>query len=189
MKESAAQARGENSPDELSALAIEAAKASLDALVKRDHLKPGERDHIEKVHIRDLENGEQSEIFETITRLSEVPPRGIGDFMANLGLAVSKTLRERPPLVPGLERSPKPAALYEAFPAVAAAARALLCPVLYSEDNEEVGVGSVNPVPALRLSTIISSEITPATGVKPFISIVRLDYDTWRALLKRHFGL
>jgi hypothetical protein len=165
------------------------ASRTLDALETRGHLGRAEREQIEAVHMESLASGKGSEVFETITRLSTVPPREIPDFIAGLGLAVAKTLRERVLLMPNLARLAVPGAFYNAFPDVAMTARALLTPVLYSEDNEVIGIGSVNPIPALRLAQQVTEELPVHTGFTPFVSVVRLDYETWRTLLERHFSL
>ena len=168
---------------------VSCAAKALDALEARGHLKAHEREHIEEVHMEGLEQGKPSEVFETITRLSTVAPREIPDFIAGLGLAVAKTLKERVTMVPNLNRLAIPAAFYTQFPDLANAARALLVPVLYSEDNEAIGVGSVNPIPAIELAGRILAEMSNHTTVTPFVTVVRLDYDTWRTLIERHFGL
>ncbi len=169
-------------------LVVTCASRTLDALQERGHLQKNERDHIESVHLESLMQGKASEVFETITRLSTVAPREIPDFIGGLGLAVAKTLRERVPLVPNLTRFPSPVSFFTAFPELAAIARALLVPVLYSEDNEVIGVGSVNPIPALELASRIVAILPNHTGFTPFVSVVRLDYDTWRTLIEKEYG-
>jgi hypothetical protein len=168
---------------------VACARATLDALVSRGHLQAGERAQIESVHLQGIDEGRESEVFETITRLSTIAPREIPDFMAGLGLAVAKTLKERAPVIPGLQRTPLPVVFADAYPELFDLARALLCPVLYSEDNEVIGVGSVNPIPAITLARAIAAAVHDRTGLKPYVTAVRLDYDSWRALLEKHFGL
>ena len=170
-------------------LAIACASRSLNALESRNHLQPHERQHIEELHLKALAEGKPCEVFETITRLSTVAPREIPDFIAGLGLAVAKTLRERVPLMPNLTRMTAPASFYSSFPGLAAAARNLLVPVLYSEDNEVIGLGSVNPIPALQMAMLVVRDVSVQTGITPFTSVVRLDYDAWRTLLEKQFAL
>jgi hypothetical protein len=179
----------ENSPNPLAGTVAACASRTLDALEERGHLKRNEREHIEGIHLEGISEGKPSEVFETITRLSTVAPRDIPDFISGLGLAVAKTLRHRVPLVPNLTRLVPPSAFYTDFPELAIAARALLVPVLYSEDHEAVGLGSVNPIPALEMAGMVERELPVETGTAPFVSVVRLDYDTWRTLLEKHFGL
>jgi len=168
---------------------VACASASLDALVTRNHLQTAERNQIEQVHLEGLAEGKENEIFETITRLSTVPPREIPSFMAGLGLAVAKTLKSRVPLIPRLDRMRRPADFFDAYPEAFQAAKTLLCPVLFCEDDEVAGVGSVNPIPALLLARRISDWITERTGVTPFLTVVRLDYDAWRTLIDKEFGV
>lgn len=178
-----------DAPSSLEALAIACSSRTLNALEARGHLQPNERQHIESVHLQGLAQGKPSEVFETITRLSTVAPREIPDFIAGLGLAVAKTLRERVPLMPNLNRMSAPATFFATFPDLAAAAKTLLVPVLYSEDNEVIGLGSVNPVPALQMASLVIRDVSVETGITPYTSVVRLDYDTWRTLLEKQYGL
>jgi hypothetical protein len=181
--------RVDTGPSTLEALAIACASRTLNALETRGHLQPHERQHIEGLHLKALEEGKPCEVFETITRLSTVAPREIPDFIAGLGLAVAKTLRERVPLMPNLNRMTAPASFFATFPDLAAAARNLLVPVLYSEDNEVIGLGSVNPIPALQMAVLVVRDVSVETGVTPFTSVVRLDYDTWRTLLEKQYSI
>lgn len=176
-------------PDKLRDVVLSCAKATLDALVLRGHLRDPERQQIEEVHRQCLEQGKESEIFETITRLSTIGPREIPDFIGGLGLAVGKTMKERVTLIPGLVRCPIPSIFYDNYPEHYDLARILLAPVIYSEDNEVLGIGSVNPIPAVTLARIITRTIEDRTGVRPFVTAVRMDYDAWRTLLGKHFGL
>ena len=168
---------------------VSCASKSLDALEARGHLKAHERAHIEEVHMEALEQGKASEVFETITRLSTVAPREIPDFISGLGLAVAKTLKHRVTMIPNVTRLATPVAFYNSFPELANTAKALLVPVLFSEDNEAIGVGSVNPIPAMELAGRIVAEMANHTIITPYMTVVRLDYDTWRTMIERHFGL
>jgi hypothetical protein len=181
--------RVDTGPSTMEAMAIACASRTLNALETRGHLQPHERQHIEALHLKALEEGKPCEVFETITRLSTVAPREIPDFIAGLGLAVAKTLRERVPLMPNLNRMNAPASFFATFPDLAAAARNLLVPVLYSEDNEVIGLGSVNPVPALQMAVLVVRDVSVETGITPFTSVVRLDYDTWRTLLEKQYSI
>lgn len=181
--------RVETVPSSLENLALDCASRTLNALQSRGHLQPHERQHIEGVHHKALGEGKPCEVFETITRLSTVAPREIPDFIAGLGLAVAKTLRERVPLMPNLTRMSAPASFFTSFPDLAAAARGLLVPVLYSEDNEVIGLGSVNPIPALQMAVLVVRDVSLQTGITPFTSVVRLDYDTWRTLVEKQYAI
>ena len=181
--------RVDTGPSTMEALAIACASRTLNALESRGHLQSHERQHIESLHLTALGEGKPCEVFETITRLSTVAPREIPDFIAGLGLAVAKTLRERVPLMPNLNRMSAPASFFTTFPDLAAAARNLLVPVLYSEDNEVIGLGSVNPIPALQMAVLVVRDVSVETGITPFTSVVRLDYDTWRTLLDKQYSI
>jgi len=165
------------------------AAQTLDALVARQHLQAEERDHVEQMHYDAVDDGEAAEVFETITRLSTVAPREIPDFMVKLGNAVSKTINLHIPLLPNAVKFNPPAAFYDAFPEIYDLARDLLSPILFSEDNEVLGVASINPIPAIRLGKETVDRLSKPLGFSPFITVVRLDYGSWHKLLEKHFGL
>ena len=76
-----------------------------------------------------------------------------------------------------------PTAFYEKHEAVYFMAKSFKCPILYNEDADVLGIGSVNPVTSTVFGQAMHAYISETQGIKPFISCVRLNYDSWVTLL------
>ena len=82
-----------------------------------------------------------------------------------------------------------PSAFYESFERIHQIAKVLLAPVLFAEDTDAIGVGSVNPVAGHILATEIRDSVVKRFGIGPFLSVARLDYESWTFLTRKHFEL
>jgi len=133
--------------------------------------------------------GVPMELLEALARVLGHVEEQLGPVIADLGDAVASTLPLPPPLVPFGGKLIAPTAFYDSFEPIRKLGRALLAPVLYAEDADAIGVGSPNPIAA----TILGEEIVRAAdrrlGIKPFVTLVRLDYESWTFLNRKHFGL
>jgi len=165
------------------------ARETLDALITRKHLSFDEAGQIEAAYLAELDGMASVEIFESIVRLSTTSPRDIPQFIRQLGDAVAKTLERNVPYVPLAGRQQKPSAFYERHEAVKPLCKALLTPILYAEESEVIGIGSINPKAAFVASELVANAVSATEPVTPFMSVVRVDYDTWKTLLEKQFGL
>jgi len=104
-----------------------------------------------------------------------------------MGEGVASSLATPPALVPFAGKLITPTAFYNKFTAVRAAAAHLHCPILFAEDNDAVGTGSINPVAAVLMADFIETSVHSLTGIKPFVTAVRMDYPSWMALNRKHF--
>ncbi len=106
-----------------------------------------------------------------------------------LGRALSLAMESQLALVPFASRLPAPAAFYDHHGSVRADCERLMTPVLYSEEMEVIGVGSINPV-ALRLaSQTIMHSVGEKAGTVPIVSRMLLPHDGWISLCQKHFGI
>ena len=65
----------------------------------------------------------------------------------------------------------------------------LMTPVLYAEESEVIGIGSINPA-ALQISTrTIMQFIADKTGTTPIVSSVLLHHEGWISLCQQQFGI
>ena len=168
---------------------VKVAEKTLGSLIERKHLSEEEASHIFAAYKEELKGSASVEILETIVRLSTTSPRDIPQFIRQLGNAVAKTLKRNVPFVPMAGRMQLPLAFYERHETVRPFAKALLAPILFAEESEVIGVGSINPRAALHSANLIADTIAETEPVRPFATVVRLDYDTWQSLLQKQFGL
>ncbi len=81
-----------------------------------------------------------------------------------------------------------PAAFYEKHEPIYDLARSLQCPVLYNEDADVIGLGTINPVTATIFAQAVHAYITDTQKIVPYISCVRMNYESWKALTTKHFA-
>ena len=106
-----------------------------------------------------------------------------------LGRALSQSLGQPLALVPFASRMPTPSAFYDLNPILLKECRKLMTPVLYAEESEVMGIGSINPA-ALRISTrTIMHLIAEKTGTTPIISSVLLHHEGWISLCQQQFEI
>ncbi|MFT3992172.1 MAG: hypothetical protein QM680_12260 [Luteolibacter sp.] len=93
------------------------------------------------------------------------------------------------PSVPFAGKLITPGAFYDAFPTLKTAAKYLKTPVIYAEDTDSIGLASINPVATQILAETLTTTVYERTGIRPFLTLVRVDHDVWTALNRKHFEL
>jgi len=129
------------------------------------------------------------ELIEWVARSQGHEEEHISTAILNLAEAVASTMSPAPPLVPFAGKLIAPSAFYESFDTLHKLARALICPVVFAEDTDAIGVASINPIAAQILSEEILAAVDRRFGIKPFLTVVRMDYESWTFLSRKHFGL
>jgi hypothetical protein len=128
------------------------------------------------------------DLLEALARVQGHPEQELGAVISSFGAAIASRMPTQPPLIPFVAKLIQPTAFYESFAAVFNIGKTLLVPVLYAEDTDAVGVGSVNPIAAQIMADEAAAAAETNVGIRPFITIVRLDYESWSLLTKKHFG-
>ncbi|WP_156817252.1 hypothetical protein [Rubritalea marina] len=80
-----------------------------------------------------------------------------------------------------------PNAFYEKHEPIYDLARSFKCPILYNEDADVIGLGSINPVTATIFAQAAHAYISGTLKISPFITCVRIGYDAWKKLNEKHF--
>ena len=80
-----------------------------------------------------------------------------------------------------------PSALYEKYPQIELLCKLMLVPISFAEDEDVIGLASINPYFADALSATIAAELKRQNNIEPIISIVRLDYIGWMKMCQKHF--
>lgn len=80
-----------------------------------------------------------------------------------------------------------PNGFYDKHPDLFELAKALQCPILFNEDADVLGLGSINPVTTNTFSQAVQLYVQSIQDITPLISTVRLNYETWANLCQRHF--
>jgi hypothetical protein len=137
----------------------------------------------------DHAKGIPSDLLEGLARVQGNDEEHISLAILNLGDRVASTLAITVPMIPFGGKLIAPSAFYESFDRIHQIARVLLSPVVYAEDTDAIGTASVNPIACAILAEGIRNQIYKRFGIRPFVTIARLDYESWAFLTRKHFEL
>lgn len=133
--------------------------------------------------------GIPSDLLEGLARIQGNDEEHISSAILNLGNRVASTLAISIPVIPFGGKLIAPSAFYESFDRIHKIARVLLSPVVYVEDTDAIGTASINPVACSILGEEIHSQIYKRFGIRPFVTLARLDYESWTFLTRKHFEI
>jgi hypothetical protein len=134
-------------------------------------------------------SGRPCDLLETVARVQGHDEEHLSKAILDLGNKVAAAVTPHPPLIPFGGKLIAPSAFYDSFDLLHKTARVLLSPVIYAEDTDAIGTASANPVAAAILSREIASSVFKRFGIRPFVTIARLDYESWTFLSRKHFEL
>jgi hypothetical protein len=130
-----------------------------------------------------------ADLLEVLARIQGHDEEHLSPAILELGNKVAQTFSPYAPLVPFAGKLIAPSAFYDSFEQMHKLARVLLTPVIYAEDTDAIGTASANPVAAAILAGEIASSVFKRFGIRPFVTIARLDYESWTFLTRKHFEL
>lgn len=130
-----------------------------------------------------------SDLLEVLARVQGHDEEHLSPVILALGDRLAATVSPYAPYVPFAGKLIAPSAFYESFDQIHKIARILLTPVIFAEDTDAIGVASVNPVAAALLADEIRSSVFKRFGIRSFITVARLDYESWTFLTRKHFEL
>ncbi len=133
--------------------------------------------------------GRPADLLEALARIQGHDEEHLSPVILELGNKIAATLTPSPPLIPFAGKLIAPGAFYESFDHLHKIARILLSPVIYAEDTDSIGTASANPVAAAILAEEISHTVFKRFGIRPFVTVARLDYESWTFLTRKHFEL
>jgi len=133
--------------------------------------------------------GRPLDLIEVIARLKGHDEEHLSPAILDLSNKVAATLTPYAPLLPFAGKLIAPSAFYDSFEQLHKLARVLLSPVIYAEDTDSIGTASVNPVASVILAEEIQSSVFKRFGIRPFVTVVRLDYESWTFLTRKHFEM
>jgi hypothetical protein len=129
-----------------------------------------------------------SDLIEILARIQGHGEKHLGSAILELSEKVASSLTHYAPFVPFAGKLITPSAFYDSFDSIYQIARALRSPVIYAEDTDSIGIASVNPVALEILSEEIRALVYKRLGILPFVTVARLDYESWTFITRKHFG-
>lgn len=133
--------------------------------------------------------GEPIDFLETLARIQGHDEERIGAAIMALSDAVASTMSPVMPMIPFASKLIAPSSFYESFEAIHKLGKQLLTPVIFAEDTDAIGTGSVNPIAAQMLGQEIHMAVSKRFGIRPFITCARMEYESWAFLCRKHFEL
>ena len=102
--------------------------------------------------------------------------------------SITPIVKKRYSLVPFASKLLGQSPIFEKYEEVRKAAGKLKCPLIFSEDSDVIGFGTLNPVAGACLAEHVADHLEKETSLKPYISTFLLDYPTWVTICERQFG-
>lgn len=102
--------------------------------------------------------------------------------------SIAPIIKRRNSLIPFAGKLLSNASLFENYQVVKEACAAVRCPLIFSEDSDVIGYGTINPVAGMHLGEFTKEQIKAQTGTAPYISMFLLDLPTWEMICRRQFG-
>lgn len=133
--------------------------------------------------------GKPEDLLEVIARVQGHDEEHLSRAIGELGNKVAATMTPYPPLIPFAGKLIAPSAFYDSFDQIHQIARVLLSPVIYAEDTDSIGTASSNPVASAILAQEIRASVFKRFGIRPFLTVARIDYESWTFLSRKHFEL
>lgn len=133
--------------------------------------------------------GAPLDMLETLARVMGHDEEMLGGVVHSLSDSVASTLSPVPASIPFASKLIAPSAFYESYDHVHQLGRLLLAPVLFVEDSDAIGTGSINPIAAQLLATQIHQAVSKRSGIRPFMTATRMEYESWAFLCRKHFEL
>jgi hypothetical protein len=158
------------------------------ALIAVKAVTPSEVAEAAELCRKSKHEGRPIDLLEATAKIQGREEEQIRDAVNALAEKLTITLNTVPPLIPFAGKLITPPAFYESFDRIHRIAADLLVPVVFVEDTDAIGIASINPIAAEMLSQIIQDAVYRRFGIRPFMTILRLDHESWSFLTRKHFG-
>ena len=116
-------------------------------------------------------------------------PEFVSAELEKVGRQLARGLGDNLVLAPFANRLPTPSAFYQSHQTVREGCQRIMTPVLFNEEAEVIGIGSVNPVALEIGARMIRTTLGKLTGTQPIISKMLLNHESWIALCEKQFGI
>lgn len=137
---------------------------------------------------RSWESGQGADPIDGLARLRAGSGNMLDASVEMISYKMAKSLPFVPTRVPFAARLIKPTAFYEKYPQITLLCRLMMVPIVYTEDLDVIGIGSINPFFADTLAATIAEEIKKISPILPIVSVIRLDYIGWMKMCTKHFN-
>jgi hypothetical protein len=148
-----------------------------------------EIERLKQRYYQKIADDQPADLIEVLAKLQGTDEERMGIECARISHGVASVINPSPPLIPFAGKLIAPSAFYEAYTQLHELSRALLSPVIFAEDTDAIGTGGLNPVASLIMADRILAAVNRRFAIRPFVTAVRLDYESWNFLGRKHYGL
>lgn len=159
------------------------------ALAQSGLCQDSDIEQIRHITLRRWHAGDPADPLFSLAKLQETDDLLLGNTVEQLSSMLAFTVAPTMVPAPFASQMMTPSTFYDKYEPLADMARSIMCPVLYNEDADVIGIGSINPITVSIFAQAISAYIKETCAVQPLISIVRLTHPAWETLLSRHFAI
>ncbi|MGJ8725555.1 MAG: hypothetical protein ACSHYB_13435 [Roseibacillus sp.] len=135
----------------------------------------------------DSNNVNVGDILPVMAKLRGIEEGAQSSTVAGWGRAIAPIVKKRYSLIPFAEKLLGSSNLFEKYSTILEAASAVRCPLIFSEDTDVLGFGTINPVAGLHLSSFVADYFEAKTGMTPYLSMFLLDLSSWETICRRQF--
>ena len=134
-----------------------------------------------------LDQAQNCELIEFVAHAQGHHEADLQKAILKLSRRAASTLENPPSFIPFASKLIVPNTFYGTYPEMRQICKDLLCPMIYAEDTDAIGIASINPVAATLIAKKIGEIAFSRTGIRPFVTTALLDYQSWCALTRKHF--
>lgn len=127
------------------------------------------------------------DILPVMAQLRGIEEGELSISVANWARAIASIVKKRYSLVPFAGRLLGSTSIFEKHETILEVAKAVKCPMIFAEDADVIGFGTLNPVAGLHLSNFVADHMKEETGTTPYISMFLVDLPTWETICRRQF--
>jgi hypothetical protein len=131
----------------------------------------------------------QVDPLEILVKCRGVEPDDRPVEIERMGRLIGTALQKPMVLPPFASRLPSPSAFYDGNPGLLEECQSLMTPVLYAEEAEVIGIGSINPVAMAQATDRIVAILGERTGTKPIVSSLLLTHEGWLGMCHKQLGI
>jgi len=131
----------------------------------------------------------QMDPLEILVKCRGIQPDDRPVEIERIGRLIGTALQKPMVLPPFAARLPSPSAFYDANPGMLEVCQDLMTPILFAEETEVIGVGSINPIAMQQVSVRITEILGERTGTNPIVSTLLLTHEGWVGMCHKQLGI
>jgi hypothetical protein len=168
---------------------LDCLKATYSLLSEFQLATPSELAKLAEVGQQSADSERQHDPLEVLVQCRGVDPDEQAIEIERLGRLMGTAMQKPMVLPPFAARLPTPSAFYDSNPEVLGVCQDHMTPILFAEEAEVIGVGSINPIAIRQVGERIVDILGERTGTNPIISPLLLTLDGWLSMCNKQLGI